>query len=102
MAAMGLRLIEECMERVVNMLIVAELDDVSIWITKHADVTDGLGKIDSFPFETTSGECPGGDRINVGTLGHFNTEVRKRKQFRLRPAVMFIEVHQYEYERMLR
>jgi hypothetical protein len=82
----ALYLIEERSERVVDTLIVAELDDIAV----------------GFPFKTTSRGRLGGGRINIGTLGHLHTEVRERKELWLLIAVMFIEVHQYQYERMLR
>jgi hypothetical protein len=98
----ALYLIEERSERVVDTLIVAELDDIAVGIAKHAHVTDRLGKVDRFPFKTTSRGRLGGGRINIGTLGHLHTEVRERKELWLLIPVMFIEVHQYQYERMLR
>jgi hypothetical protein len=99
---MALSLVEKRAEGVIDTLIMAELNDIAIGIAKHAHVADGLRKIDGFPFETTGGDRLGGDRIDIGTLGHLYTEVRKRKELRLLAAVMFIEVHQYQYERMLR
>jgi hypothetical protein len=97
----ALRLIEKRTERVVDTLIVTELNDIAVRIAKHAHVTDRLGQIDGFPFETTCGDRLGGNRIDIRTLRHLYTEVRKRKELRLLSAVMLVEVHQHQNERML-
>lgn len=102
MITVALCLVEKGAERVVDALVMAELDDIAVGIAKHAHVTDRLGKVDRFPFETTSGGGLGGNGIDIGALGQLDTEVRERKELRMLTTVMFIEVDQHQYERLLR